>query len=254
MQSELQIIQTLREAQTRASYDANQAYGQRVLTVAGSQAEVARVSVDARYAQSWVVTLAPVTLPGQQTATGLAGLNPQVLSDASAIVEWGMGGSSSWAVIDWTGGQQFSVFGSFVRVIAVLNAWGPNGQPPGVAAETRFAGHVAPGRSVQLPTRTVVYGDVPINTPVERPVPPFARTFNLATSTTSSAVLVATFVRGRIRSAADMIWQMNIILGNQSVLLPGNPVRFPAGTNFINLLSTSAELPNARLVYQLGLS
>lgn len=258
MQTELQIIQTLREAETRASYDANQAFGQRVLSVEGSQAEIARVSTPEQYAQSWVVTLGPVTTPGQQTATGASGLNPQVLSDAAAMIEWGMGGSRSWAVVDWTAGQQFSVFGSFVRIIAQLNAWGPNGQPPGDAALTRFAGHIAPGRSITRPWRTIDYGDViPINTPVDRPVPPFARLVRFSNQDSNGATVNAnTVLSGWIRSGGDLLWQARMDgMGFSNVnSMSGSGIVFPAGTNFCRIRNAVNIIRTVRLSYELLLS
>ena len=255
MQTDLQIIQTLREAETRASYDANQAFGQRVLTDAGTQAEIARVSTPEQYAQSWVVTLAPVTTPGQQTATGASGFNPQVLADATAIIEWGMGGSLSWAVVDWTMGQQFSVFGSFVRVIANLNDWGPNGQPAGDAARTRFAGHIAPGRSIAIARRTIIYPAILTGTSSEQPVPAFARQMRGA-GFQVGATMGFNLVRFRAaRTPAGAFFWERIWGPTTNAAGPADVgLVLPVGSNFMSVFNATTGTINVVLTYDLALS
>ena len=250
MQTALQIIQTLREAETRAGYDAAQAYGQKVISVLDGRAELARVSLPLEYAQSWVVTLAPVTLPGQQGAAAAGGFNPQVIADARGVVEWGMGGSTSWAVVDWTSGQQFSVFGSFVRLIGQLVAWPINGAP--VDPEARFAGHLVPGRSINVAVRTVSYGAVlaPLGT-LRLAVPAFARSVSAHIQTGAGISDGDLQLFGENRSG-DTIWNITLVPGDSG----SRVFLLPVGTNFINLRNVDAvnSILTPSLRYELALS
>lgn len=243
-----QIVQSLLDAYKRQSYDLNKAHGDEIVSVVGVPVTVARVSLPTEYARDWVVTLGAVTTPGQQGAAAggvLAGLNPQLLSDAFAVVEWGMGASSNWAVVDWQPGQQFSVYGSFVKVHAQINAFGlPFGAVPDPS--TRFSGHIAPGRSTRTAIRTVDYGLVPLaGAPVERAVPPFARRFTWSDRNFGSPEFQGLHV-----SAGAITWRLRP--GGGKTMEPLFTI--PIGTGFITVLALGADLTNMQVIYEIGLS
>lgn len=213
-------------------------------------------------ARSWVVTLSPLTIEGMnQPRANAVGFAPQLISDAFAVIEWGSLGSIQWAVVDWSAGQQFSVFGSYVRVWGGVRLFGTVGLNP--TPVTRFSAHVVPGFSRHQPRRTIIYGDIPAADEVEFPVPAFASSvaaeFNKFI--TPVATRNASFLEGRMVAGAGPIWQDSIWNDILTVVVAftlhggARPSLLPIGSNFIAAVNPSvAALSSLRLIYTLAMS
>jgi len=244
----------------RQSYDANQSYGTRVLNSLGTKALVAQVNVDDSTARPWVVTLAPVTTPGAQGGLTAVGLDPQPTKDSFALVEWGVGGGVSWALVDWGVGQQFSVYGSFVRVSAQINSWGTaDGNAP-TNPETRFSGFIVPGRSINVPVRTVDYGNVLPNILVNLDIPPFAKSFVVAVREVPPAAVNQLIVSGSYITGSVTQWQVRPTAFPNNNTQPdfhftGTTYGIPAQSKKLSIFSVaSGGSHNVQITYNLALS
>lgn len=253
---EVQYVQSLLDAHKRQSYDLNKAHGDEIVSELNTPVIVARVNVDTDYARDWVVTLGAVTTPSQQGARAggtLAAKNPQSLADSFCIVEWGMGTSANWAIVDWTAGQQFSVYGSYVKIHAQINTWGLFAVPP-ADPRTRFSGHIAPGRSSNLPTRTVTYGTVVNNDEEEQPVPPFARRVYGYAFRSSPASYASVRFRGRHVSGGVDFWQRVWGTTTGAAGSADVGVTLPVATNFLAIANFTSSNIIPLAVYELALS
>lgn len=252
-----EYIQSLLDAHRQESYDLNKAHGDEIVEDVNIPKQVARVSLDARYAQSWVVTLGPATTPGQQgieAGGNVVGINPQVLLDAACIVEWGMGASSNWAIVDWNKGQQFSVWGSFVKIHGIVNAFGTAALPPDPAV--RFSGHIAPGRCANAPLRTINYGTVLAAADSELAVPPFARVVGLRAATAVGGIPDGSniLIRGRSVAGGTILWVRRWnIAGDGRIGAPDLGLTLPVLTNTMSIFNSTATNIVAQLVYELSL-
>ena len=267
----LQLVESLREYVARESWDMNRAGqavtnptdGANLQSQQGPVKEVCRIRVPDNLCQHWTVTLAPLVVEGQQSplvnGTGYA---PQLVSDAFAVIEWGMMGSTSWAVVDWTVGQQLSIFGSFVRVWGGVVAFGTAVANPNPI--TRFSAHIVPGYTDRKPIRTIIYSaSIAPAAESEFPVPAFARKVTLS-GVIEDDDLEFTTLQGRMISGGAPIWNqrpgVKAIDGGTPDLDPNymeKCYRLPIGTNFIAVgLDGGAGDPylNARLRYELSLS
>jgi hypothetical protein len=257
MQTQAQIVQTLRELQTRESYQGQQQYGAKIIRAANAPEGIARIALDEDFAQSWVVSLAPLTTPGQQgAAAGVsagAGLSNRALVDAAAIIEWGLGGSTSWALVDWNLGQQFSVYGSFVQVTGIIFTYAANEPTPPL--ETRFAAHIVPGHSERRPTRTVLYPPIGAGTSVALAIPPCAfRVFGYARL--PAALLSYSLVRFQPAVVAGGAFIAERQWGTGDGRAGAADVGFtlPVASNFMGILNAGSADLEAQLVYELGIS
>lgn len=253
----------------RQGYASSQVGNKKAVNVAGVGTtnfvgtEICRVEVGEDVACSWVVTLAPLSPVLQQGALNEDQGTPQIINDAFAIVEWGVGKGRSYVVVDWTLGQQFTVFGSYVSVRGAVNSLGAAAVGP--AAVTSMSAFVAPGRTSRFPSRTVIYGDLGSgggNTTLA--VPPFARRLFLSFFTLGDPATVnaGVIVFGRLTTAAGTnIW--SAAPGIESAdggpirtvgVVNSVPVEIPMGTNFANVLNFSgSDLSGVRLRYDLVL-
>ena len=77
-----------------------------------------------------------------------------------AIVEFGVGGVSTKAVVDYVNGVTFSVVASYLRVRAVVTQGKDCGEVFGTSALYRLAAHVGPGLCGTRAQRTIFVGEV----------------------------------------------------------------------------------------------
>ncbi len=267
---DLQIVEQLQEHVQRESWDVQfaaksvqtRAAGA-LVTGEGPSVEVARISVPDKMARSWVVTLAPLTVEGRQQPRQVStGFDPQLISDAFAVVEWGMMASTSWAVIDWTPGQQFTVFGSYVRVWGGVVAFGTAGLNPNPI--TRFAAHIVPGESTTRPSRTIIYGTTLAAGTTRFRVPAFARTVVASHTNITDAPLIGTALVGEaavgIPAWVAQPWLERTtdaagVLTGFRIISPPRPVEIPIGTNFVSFVNSAAvAFAGTRLRYELAMS
>lgn len=244
------LTESVRAALARQSQGLARDSGDYIVSAAGQAGLVARVETE-NSPQSWVVTLGPVTQPNQFGPLGntITGINPQVVLDSLAIVEFGHGSAAQWALLDWNKGQQFSVFGSFVRVFAFINAYGTAGAPP--IPETRFSGSIIPGECRNTPVRTVQYPTIAAATSFTLPVPPFARRLFAFVDATNYATLA---IVGRT-TTGTIIWRT--LWGINGVPTANASWRgdmIPVGTNFLTIDNNGGAGVVPRIVYELGLS
>ncbi len=101
--------------------------------------------------------------------------DPVAWPPIQAIIEWGVGGSSAFARVDFVAGATINVVASYVNVYAVIAADANN--VPGTSALYTCAANVGPGRPRDGVAQCTIYlGSVDVNT--ESPVfavPPFAK-------------------------------------------------------------------------------
>lgn len=95
-----------------------------------------------------------------------------------AVIEWGVGGTSSKMIVDITNGCTIPVVASFVRVHAVVTQGSTSGEIVGTSALYVVSAWIGPGlaSSTSAPKRTVFLGTVAPNTESDVfAVPTFAR-------------------------------------------------------------------------------
>ena len=255
----------------RQGYGSSQVGNSRAVDLAGVGStpflgnEICRVQVGDDVACSWVVTLAPLSPVQQQgPLTGDQG-TPQIINDAFAIVEWGVGKGRSYAVVDWTLGQQFSVYGSYVSVRGVVNSLGAAAVGP--AARTQMSAFIAPGRVDRFPTRTILYGSIGPGSNEIRAVPPFAKRCFLSYQdvTLSGVVTVSVLVQGSLTGVpGTVLWNVapGAAFADFPFAFPADfkpvgvptsvPMECPMGTNFVHVVNGSAvSLTLTRVRYEL---
>ncbi len=227
--------------------------------------EICRIQVGDDVACSWVVTLAPLPTVQQQGPLTQDQGTPQLINDAFAIIEWGAGKGRSYAVVDWSLGQQFSVFGSYVSVRGVVNSLFVGAS--GSQAVTAMSAFVVPGRVDRCAVRTIDYGTVGSGGGFQvRAAPPFARscTLTLQTLGAPEAVLPLVVVSGQLTAAVGTsIWAagpgvesqdggptrvVGVIQGSRSIM------PLPLGSNFLGIGNFSgSDITTARLRYELAM-
>jgi hypothetical protein len=77
-----------------------------------------------------------------------------------ALIEFGVGGVSTQAVVDYVNGVTFSVIASFLRVQAIVTQSKSNGGIVGTSAAYYLAAHVGPGFAEGHVQRTIFVGAV----------------------------------------------------------------------------------------------
>ena len=220
--------------------------------------ELARVKVAPEAARDWTITLANLSAGNSigpfQVING--GYTPPNINDAAAIVEWkgGHQGVAMWAIVDWTAGQQFSVYGSSVRVSGIVAslavaAVGPN-------AEHVLQASISPGKSNNVPRRTIIYPTpLGIGASFAIAAPPFAKNVTFSTATAGTLGPADVELSGELALGATTIWvQFPQTIGpvNQSGL---TTFRLPVGSNFLRITNSSpGAILQPRLLYELALS
>lgn len=94
-----------------------------------------------------------------------------------AIVEWGIKGASSRAVVDFVNGSTFNITASFVNLYAAVTQNTDSGDITGTSALYYLSAFVGPGfATTGTAKRTIFVGTIPVNTESDVfAVPPFAR-------------------------------------------------------------------------------
>jgi hypothetical protein len=245
-------------------YDADDARQQ------AASVTILKVEGDDLDAQQVVVTLAPplvialpfspaLSLSGAQNLTGEqsnlqnTGNFPGTFAPVSwppfeAVIEWGVGGASARASVDFTNGATVSnLTASWIRVHAVVPR---DTQVTGTSAAYVLYAFVGPGPGTGSARRTVWVGDVPAATEsAASPVPRFARQATVVSADPAAAPAVT--------SATLRFWQDSAktdCVGN-FVVTGGQPLPFdlPAGAMFASVLSGLGVAAKFGIVYHLSI-
>jgi len=222
---------------------------------------LARVTTKPEAARDWTITLGPLS-PGNAQGPfqqEVSGYQPPNVSEAVALIQWrgGRQGVPAWALVDWWGGQQFSVFGSSVIVSGAVLVLAT----AAVAANnTHILGaQLAPGLSRNIPRRTIVYpSPIGVAGDAVASIPPFARnlTFSAGNGVSGGFAPGDIVVSGELIAGGTTIWEQSP--GGAGLGLSQGQLsnfRLPMGTNFVRITNNGANaLLQPRLLYDLALS
>lgn len=182
-----------------------------ILNVEGDDADAQQVVITlgqplvvAQPFSQTLATAAPQNVTGEQdnrqmqsraSFPGTPG-TPIVWPPISAVIEWGIGGASNQAIVDFVDGANVTVLASFVRVKALVEALADTGATGTSAIYTLYA-QVGPGFSRTHAQRTIFVGTVvSLGESAVHSVPKFAKCAYLVgqdpTAGSAVAVTVAT--------------------------------------------------------------
>lgn len=168
-----------------------------------------------------------------------------------AVVQWGVGGSSTQAVLDYVNGVTFSVTASWVRVLAQISQNHVNGDISGTPAQYVVGAFVGPGVTFSPNAQRTVYVDSIANnaSSLVFEVPRFAR----------RALVVGCDPAAAATTAATLsFWQSPNATHNvgnffQSGNQPG-PFLIPNAAQYFTVTNTSGTDMLMSVVFELALS
>jgi hypothetical protein len=193
----------------------------------------------------------------QQVTTGNfpGTLAPVSWPPLEAIIEWGVGGTTARAVIDYVNGVTVNVVASYLRVHAVVAQTAASGEIVGTSAAYYLAAFVGPGwAKTGTAKRTVYIGTVSDDAGESDvfDVPKFARRATIVGCDTSSPPnpTIATL---RFWQSSDGVAGGNNV-GNfaQSALEPG-PFDVPNAAQYFSVVNQSAVPMKFSVIFELAL-
>lgn len=248
----------------------------------GSQPSVVsilNVEGDDADAQQVVITLGQPLVVAQPFSQALATSNPQNITGEqnnlqmrnrasfpgtpgvpiiwppiSAVIEWGIGGASNRATVDFVDGANVTVLASFVRVKAQVEALADTGATGTSAIYTLYA-QVGPGFSRSHAQRTIFVGSIAsLGESATHTVPEFAKNAYLigCDPTAGSAVSVTVATLRFWQSPDGAVGGRNV--GN--FFFTGNvyiPAPVPNGAMYASVVSGMAAATRFLVVYELAI-
>ncbi len=170
-----------------------------------------------------------------------------------AIVEWGVGGVSFKASVDFVNGSTIALLCSFLRVHGAVTADQETSGISGTSAIYALSAFVGPGLARSNARRTVYVGSLDATEESDVfPVPPFARSA-LVVGQDPAAVPAVTVATIRFWQSADGVSGGQcvgnfLIAGNQPFAAP-----VPAGAAYASVLSGIGTTSRFSIVYDLAI-
>jgi len=196
--------------------------------------------------QSNVELLNQVTFPGA--------LNPIEWPPIEAVIEWGVGGASNRAQVDYVNGSTACLTASWLRVFGRIVSGAATGIS-GTSAIYVLAAFVGPGLTRSPAQKTVYVGDVDsLTESAVFPVPPFARSAYVVTSdpTAGPGIAVGVTTLRFWQSPDGVAGGRNMgnffVSGNQSEQFP-----VPAGAAYASVFNQMGITSRLAIVYNLSI-
>jgi len=251
------------------AYNSNSATSQpiSILQVSGDDADARQLIVT--LGQPRVLSLAFSQTLAQSNPTNLSGeqdnaemlergnfpgtASPCAWPPFEAIIEWGVGGVSFKASVDFVNGSTIALVCTFLRVHGAVTANQADSGISGTSAIYALSAFVGPGFAQSHARKTIYVGSLDLTEESDVfPVPPFARTA-LVVGQDPAALPAVTVATIRFWQAADGVAGATcvgnfFISGNQSI-----PVPVPAGAAYASVLSGTGATSRFSIVYDLAI-
>jgi hypothetical protein len=166
-----------------------------------------------------------------------------------ALIEWGVGGVSAKAVVDYVNGVTLSVIASYLRVSAIVTQSKDCGDIYGTSAAYYLAAHVGPGNARANAHRTIFVGLVDHNVQSDVfDVPRFAKFASLSGCSTEPTPVISS---GFIRFYQDPSGKHGI--GDFYVADHQNYIEIPNGAMYFNVFNMSGHEMKMSVIFELSI-
>lgn len=178
--------------------------------------------------------------------TGLAGVaaaDTPLLSPATALLEWGIGGTSNFVEVDYINGSVVNLTASWVRLKAMI-------LDPGSTSLWLFAANIGPGKPKDINAQKTI-GVGPLlgaNSSGVRVIPRFAKRVYLSGSVVSPNIFVGLL---QIHKDSNLLNPISTLLFNSN---EHNPAPIPNGAYYFTAQNQSGvDAINVKAVFELGI-